>query len=113
MLDPIHVTISDVTSTDDGLSVACSWQWGSAEPRALRVSLDERPDSADDVREVVTRWVLADAEFEYLLAPVRDELLHDGWTIEFEDDEDPFEATRVEESIGFMLRRAAREERES
>jgi hypothetical protein len=97
MIDPIQIVITEVTSSDEGILVVCTWQWGSGKPHVLRIPIESRPHTADDAREVINRWVRSDAQFEYLWAPVRDELRQDSWTIEFDnDDDDPFEATRLD-----------------
>ena len=110
MLDPIQITITDVTIAPGGLQIDCLWQWGSRKPQELLIFTDGEPATATDVREIVTKWVLGEAEEDYRLAPLQNELMGDGWTIDFEEDEEPFEATRSEISIMFMLRRAAEAE---
>lgn len=88
MFDPIDITITGITSTDEGITITCTWQWGTREPRSLTIPIEKRPDTAEEAREVVNRWVRHDAWFESMWAPVRDELLNNRWSIELGDDDD-------------------------
>jgi hypothetical protein len=62
----------------------------------------------NDVREVIAHTVLDIAEAEYELSPFEHQLLGERLTIDFELDEEPFEATRTELATIFLLRKAKR-----
>ncbi len=101
MLDPIQITIIDVTDADDGLAVKCTWQWGALAGELTGLTGDW-PESADMARAMATAWILDAVEREHDLATIRTELVDDGWTIEFESEDDPFGGAEARAVVRFM-----------
>ena len=90
MSETMSVTITEVEPRDDGVAVSCVWRHGAHEPRQMTAFMFERPESADEIRGMVTAWAIAAAQEDHWLRDLRNELMGDHWDISFELTEDPF-----------------------
>ena len=91
MSEPLAVTITDVELHDEGVSVECLWRQGDRDPRQWTAYLAVWSESPDEVRAMVSGWVLMSAQEEHKLRLLRGELLGNGWTLDFDLDKDPFD----------------------
>ena len=89
MLDPIAITVTDVSYHDEGVAVDCLWRQGDEEPNQIAVLFADWPKDVDHVRRVVSIWVHATVQDNRKLNTLRSQLMAEDWEVPFVTEGEP------------------------